>query len=416
MNIYLGKMGKSVLFNRDAWGPIGGDNEAPIYFENLFHRNPDINFYLFGANDFSRIKSTDRLLINKHNNVHDVWGWGWDEYLKTHEKDSFAQMNYLAEWVKTGPKMDCGIVFAGPTGSSNVLGKTTLMKNPSELASPLEMLCKYCAPMMQYMNEYKVPYSLILNDPRFYPPHAKDWMHLPEYILSQYDEDMTVKVRKSYNDNTIIEHKRKARYEGVETTFLINNVDDEEPLAGGLDAFFASSDEEPQDEKNINFMIVLNEGRPSRYNLLEKTILRDIDDVAIYGKWDPRTVGDDPRFKGSLPFLELQKKLKSVKYTYCIPIKKGWCTAKFWEMTHNGIIPFLHPSYDEQNHLKAPDILRVGDSKELFKRIKFLEDHPEAYDTLRNNLAGMCKDEYYSGQYLNDRALHYIKLMTNQNG
>ena len=35
MKIGIGKLGKSILFNDKNWGAIGGDNEAPILFENI---------------------------------------------------------------------------------------------------------------------------------------------------------------------------------------------------------------------------------------------------------------------------------------------------------------------------------------------------------------------------------------------
>jgi predicted CoA-binding protein len=101
--------------------------------------------------------------------------------------------------------------------------------------------------------------------------------------------------------------------------------------------------------------------------------------------------------------------LPRVKYTFCIPIKKGWVTAKFWEMAHYGIIPFLHPTYDEQKHLDVPAFLRVKDSKELFDKIKFLEENTEAYDQLRDAIDKALLDEYYDGTYMNRTLLEGIE-------
>ncbi len=105
--------------------------------------------------------------------------------------------------------------------------------------------------------------------------------------------------------------------------------------------------------------------------------------------------------------------LPRVKYTFCIPIKKGWVTAKFWEMAHYGIIPFLHPTYDDQKHLDVPDFIRVKDSKDLFNKIKFLEENPKAYAELRDRLDEMLKEEYYDGSYMNNlliNGLYEIKI------
>ena len=411
MNVYIGKIGKSILFNRNSWGNIGGDCEAPKYYENLFARNPSITFYLLGCNDFSRLSSSEKQRVNVNGNVIDIWGKAFVDWKKNNPMhSSLHNIEYLKEYVALNHiKFDAGIVLAGPTGTTNIPFKVTKMRNPSEIASPLEMLCKYVAPMTDWMNDNRhIPYILVVNDPRFWPPNARDWIHMPSIVLSQYDEVTRVTVRKNYTDNATVVHAIPSTYSAMETIFLIGQDKEKqsaETETSSLDTFFGTAAPEASGQKDINFMIVLNEGRPSRYNLLKQTILNDVQDVAIYGKWDERTVGDDARFKGSLPFHELQTMLPRVKYTYCIPIKKGWVTMKFWEMAHYGIIPFLHPTYDEQNHLNVPPFLRVKDSKDLFKKIQFLEANPDAYAALRDAIGDMLKPSYYSGEHLNSVTL-----------
>lgn len=411
MNVYIGKIGKSILFNRNSWGNIGGDCEAPKYYENLFARNPSITFYLLGCNDFSRLSSSEKQRVNVNGNVIDIWGKAFVDWKKNNPMhSSLHNIEYLKEYVALNHiKFDAGIVLAGPTGTTNIPFKVTKMRNPSEIASPLEMLCKYVAPMTDWMNDNRhIPYILVVNDPRFWPPNARDWIHMPSIVLSQYDEVTRVIVRKNYTDNATVVHAIPSTYSAMETIFLIGQDKEKqsaETETSSLDTFFGTAAPEASGQKDINFMIVLNEGRPSRYNLLKQTILNDVQDVAIYGKWDERTVGDDTRFKGSLPFHELQTMLPRVKYTYCIPIKKGWVTMKFWEMAHYGIIPFLHPTYDEQNHLNVPPFLHVKDSKDLFKKIQFLEANPDAYAALRDAIGDMLKPSYYSGEHLNSVTL-----------
>ena len=207
--------------------------------------------------------------------------------------------------------------------------------------------------------------------------------------------------------------KIPAEYKAMETIFLVGKERGKAIVntPASLDVFFSDetvTDSDPS-EKSIKFMIVCNEGRPSRYPDLKKYILDNVQDVDIYGKWEEETIGADKRFKGPKKFNDLQEMLPRVKYTFCIPIKKGWVTAKFWEMAHYGIIPFLHPTYDEQNNLKCPEFLRVKDAKDLFKKIEFLENNPEAYDILRKNLDSMLKDEYYDGSYLNNLTMKTLR-------
>ncbi len=417
-NCAIGKIGKSVLFDSSRWGAIGGDNEAPIFYENLFHRNPDINFYFIGVSDYSRLDRKERDRINKYNNVFDPWE-GLPEFKSTFKKQhdidqETINIKYLEHWHKNfDPGIDCGIFFIGPTATSNVRGKMHLMKEPSKLAKPLAMQSRYAGPVINYLNETQIPYSIIVNDPRFWPAQMRDLMHRPKVVLSQYDEVVNHRSVKAYGSVEIEHVKVPSKYSCVETIFLIGKTRGEQIVSTSptLDSFFEKADESADEEKNINFMVVCNEGRPSRYPQLKKYILDNVENIEIYGKWDERTIGDDPRFKGPKKFNELQEMLPRVKYTFCIPIKKGWVTAKFWEMAHYGIIPFLHPEYDEQNNLKCPEFLRVTDSKDLFDKIEFLENNPGAYSELRKNIDGMLKDEYYNGSYLNKLARNTIKGM-----
>jgi hypothetical protein len=192
----------------------------------------------------------------------------------------------------------------------------------------------------------------------------------------------------------------------METIFLIGKDKQPKPKEN-LDAFF--NDDVEDITKTTKFMIVCNEGRPSRYPILKDYILDHIEDVQIYGKWDPRVIGDDSRFMGPKKFNELQSMLQHVKYTFCIPIKRGWATAKFWEMLNYDIIPFVHPSYDSQGNIGFPDILRVKNSKDLFDKINHLENDSGAYVSLLSDLKKLIRPEYYSGDYLNNLIMNSFK-------
>jgi hypothetical protein len=410
-SIAVGKIGKSILFDSTKWGAIGGDNEAPIFYESLFHKNPDITFYLLGSSDYSRIDRRHRDRINLHGNVVDPWadfGKWKTEFGKNNVTD---RPEFLMHWTqRNAPNIDVGLFFSGPTGTSNVSGKTYKMKETDELASPLEMLAKYSGPIINYLNDTKLPYAVISTDPRFYPGTVRDLFNRPKIVLSQYTETVNHVSKKSYSSPETDSVKVDCKYSGTETIFLIGKTRGEQIVesVSTLDSFFEDAPEQTS-ERNIKFMIVCNEGRPSRYPDLKKYILDHVEDVDIYGKWDERTIGTDRRFKGPKKFNDLQRMLPNVKYTFCIPIKKGWVTAKFWEMAHYGIIPFLHPHYDLQNNLKCPEILRVTDSMDLFKKIEFLEKNPEAYDILRSNINAMLKDEYYDGTYLNNLTIKTLQ-------
>lgn len=427
MNIAIGKLGKSVKFNMNSWSAAGGDNEAPKLYTKLFHLNPNVNFYLIGGNDFRTLSEKEQNRINQHGNVFDVYG-GFRDFEKTYDynatefnriaraakppRKGSMLVDHILNWTRTsGIKIDRGIFFGGPTGTVNVMGYSTRMKEENELGLGQEFLAIYAGPILAFLNETKIPWDMIVNDPKFFPWHARDMFHGPARILSQYNETLEIFRKPSYEKSSPVVYETfTGRYAAVEKIFLIDLIrgknDEESRLemhrSGTLADVFAD-DTTDRLEKTIKFMIVCNRSKgPERYNLLKEGILDHVKDVDIYGRWDgePRVEGD-PRFKGPLPFLKLQKMLKNVKYTYCIPIKPGWCTAKFWEMAHYGIIPFVHPSYDEQNNIGIPEYCRVSSAKELNEKIEELENNEDKYLELRSTIENMITDKDYSGETLN---------------
>jgi hypothetical protein len=55
----------------------------------------------------------------------------------------------------------------------------------------------------------------------------------------------------------------------------------------------------------------------------------------------------------------------------------------------------------------------VPDSKELFKRISFLEENPDAYQTLLTNLKNMITTEHRDGTLLNRTTMNSLKAIIN---
>ena len=423
MKIGIGKIGKSVLFNSNNWGAVGGDNEAPILFEHLITQNPEHTFVMLGASDFDRLSLAEQQRINVHGNFINAFS-GFSDWRKNqwNPSESFHPSNdrqdFMEQKIINNPKfkIDTGVFICGQVATTNVSGWARKQTDFSQLANPLDAQRKYAGPTIFYLNHYKdVPWLMLLNDPRPYPGKMRDLMNPPKKIYSQFNQKCLHINSIKYDDPTREETEIDQLYKGIETTFLIGKKRGEsiQEAPNTLDGFFGDQVNSVKTEKDINFMIVCNEGKPSRYPDLKKYILDHVENVDIYGQWNPDTIGEDKRFKGPKKFNDLMQMLPRVKYTFCIPIKKGWVTAKFWEMSHYGIIPFLHPTYDEQKHLDVPDFIRVKDSKDLFDKIQFLESHPKAYKELRDLLDNMLKDEYYDGSYMNKllmEGLNEIKI------
>lgn len=368
----IGKIGKSIKFNPSTWGAIGGDNEAPTLYLKLAELNPDDTFIMIGKSDLYKMRGLPT-------NLHD----GWAHYTKG-ESDAIA---FITNHLKN-TKVDAGIMVAGPTGDVNfqerIYTLSSIKAGKPQLAKTLFMHENYSGPIYDYLNDSMIPWIMINNDPR-YLKLGRDMFNMPKEILSQYDSAKLYRHISSYEDQTpLVDHRVQYRYAGVEKVFLIDK-------------------ELVNIEKTKKFMVVLNEGNngvSSRYNKLKEYVLDHVEDVDIYGKWDEDTVKGDKRFKGSIKFEELQQMLPEVKYSFMISIRDGWVTMKVWELISNGIIPFLHPNYDDQHHIAVPEFLRLSKPEELHERIEQLEKDPVLYNKILQECQYLITPDDTSGEVL----------------
>ena len=379
----VGKIGKSIKFNPSTWSGLGGDVELPSLLLGIAKQNPEDNFIIIGRNDIGKLNNAPKNLIDCATLYNQMKGTTGMKMPVTYIWDTLKDI-----------KIDGCFLAGGPTGSTNLIDKA-LKRNPlkegiHEFAKTLEMHMNYSGPIYHFLNESQIPWVMLAQDPR-YMKMGRDCLNLPKKILSQYDEDILIKTLKSFEDQEELQETTiKATYAEMEKMYLIGRNIERDAT---------------KFDKTKKLLVVLNEGNngvKSRYPAVKEFILNHIDDVEIYGKWDPETIKDDTRFKGTVPFMDLQEMLPSVKYTFIIPIKEGWVTMKVWEMIANGIIPFFHPDYDKQKHLKVPDFLRVKNSKELHERIEQLEANPDKRIKLVNLLLSLITEDDISGKNLSN--------------
>jgi hypothetical protein len=377
----VGKIGKSVKFNQNTWSGIGGDNEAPVLIRKIANLNPEDTFIILGHNDVDKQRSK----MNIPHNIISIYNGSTSQDRK--------DVNYIVKKLDN-VKIDGCFLFGGPAGTVNIPNKSysrrKLKHGEKSFVSVLEMFKLYVGPVFNYLNESNIPWLMILNDPRYAGVRCSDLMNKPKLILSQYDETIGLWTYNNWEEQNQIECKINARYSGVEKIFLIDKK-----IPDNVN-------------KTTNFMIVLNEGNngvKSRYQMLKEYVLDNIDDVEIYGKWDKETIGDDPRFKGSKKFVDLHNELSSVKYTLVIPIKPGWVTSKWIEMIANKVIPFFHPTYDEQRHCNVPEYIRLKHPGELMQKIQELNSSPDLYNKVLSECLACITNEDLDGTRLSNFVL-----------
>lgn len=394
MRIALGKIGKSIKFGPEEKGTgkkamTAGSIDARIIFQTLIKFNPEHQFYLIGRSNFSRLKPEVRKKVDPHGNVIDVWAKFKDWFDNQDDKDEVTESwRYIEHVIKTEEKFDIGIFIAGGVLEYAVQGKTLKDGKPIKT---LMAAAKYAGPIHHFINETKIPYMVLSLDPRCYPKPAKDILIPPKRILQLINETVEVEHRVSYESNEMIVDKVPAVYSGLETLYV---VEEEEPA--GLDNFF----DEPEQKRDINMVLWLNEGKPSRYNDLKNFILNSVEDVQVYGVWNEKAL-KDPRIE-QVAMSELSWQFSRTKYTFCIPIAPGWATGKFWEMIKHGIVPFMHPTYDDQRNIGFPEELRVKDSNELLEKINLYNHDEMLYNRLHKQLKDMITPDKKSGKYIND--------------
>ena len=374
----IGKIGKSVKFNPNTWTGLGGDVEAPTLFTKMAELNPDDTFVIISGNDLE--KSREKIVLPT--NLVSIY----ENCSKEERKDKYFIANKLRD-----VKIDGCVLMSGPAGSTNIVDasytRKELQQGIKQYAKVLEVFQNYVQQMYIFLNESQIPWSLIVNDPR-YVQLGRDLINPPKNILSQYNETIVMKHFKSFEDQLELEEtKIDSIYSGIEKMFLLNT---KLPKVEDFD-------------KTIKIMIPLNEGNngvKSRYSELKKYVLDYIPDVEIYGKWSDEIMQDDNRFKGTMPYHELQKTLDNVKYSFMISITDGWVTMKIWEFISHGVIPFMHPNYDTQNNCKVPDFIRINNPEDLHNKIEFLENNPEEYKKILNECLSLIKEGDVNGSTL----------------
>ena len=382
-HIAFAKLGKSIKFV-SAFSPTGGDNEAPSMLRILANNNPDTTFHIIGRSDFSCLGEEQRIALFPYDNVKDAF----DDH--TGPADQNRVINYFDE---LGVRPDSFVMMVGQVGNVSIPNRIWGQRDPSKTVSIINMTKNYTTPMTKWLNENTDMNVIeICNDPRYTLKQNKDCFVDPRISLSQYTYEYERGACRDYVDQTRVTNKVPAKYSEVEKIFLYDRKFEAATAKG----------------RDTNFMIVLNEGAPSRYDILKEWILDSVDDVDIYGKWDHKETQGDSRFKGPIPINNLQRKLKNVRASFIIPILKGWATSKYIEMIHAGVVPFFHPTYDEQDNLHAPEWLRPKNPDELARATEALQDDRIYIKAIRELQSLYCKPEYYDGSRLNTIVMENI--------
>lgn len=423
MNIAIGKISKSVRFDKEYRKAGKGDLAPMACFISLAKKYPQHKFYVIGSSDLRETaKDAETRKLNEiPDNIIDLGTiahnrfavskkekksiGGFGSFMKKNDSETFDYMcEYTVDEIKKqGLVFDFGIFFLGPdcttatpfcynVGVYEKTGKKQFLQN-------LEMTANYSAPIIHSINTFKFPYIFVNEDPRYAPMVIKDILNDEQCFLSHLNKDCTVKRVLGYYDESLKtrrEHVEHFIYSGIERTSLmfLKKYD------------FRNKEDfvvEGKHYKKDGFIFVACNESPSRFNNIKNWILDMYPNVPIYGRWTDETIkGYEDRFINK-PMAYLQDEMWRAKYTY-IPgffdKMTNFVTIKIWEMCIYGILPlFDKTKYDTDHCVPVPEFLRCSSPAEMKEKIETLEADPVLYQKYLNDIYQLINDDYFNGEF-----------------
>ena len=376
-NVLIGKFGKHISFDSKKWGMVGGDSESAILISCMAQCYPNVNFYIASRNDFDKINSHIRNAINKNSNVFNIW----ERY-----DSQVDNQSWIEKYVESNNiKLDFGLFYGGPSSGCTIPDSMYLITEPDKTATPMSSSKRSVGIITKFLNDSRLPYVEIGEDPRYLPVQAKDLFNRSKKILC-VKEDMTFSIEhiKNYLSRKIIETEIPCSDVGHSYMFLMN--EDKNDLL-----------KEPGDRKTrINVAMhctASQDGSVDKWNLVKNFILDPFPETFIYGKWDEKIIAGkhQNQFK-EIPMTDLHDVMYDTKYTLAIGGSKTWGTqSKFWKMLMFGIIPFLDP--DNENIFGAPEFIETESAEDFIKKISFLENNHDEYVKLWHKCQELIQDD-----------------------
>ena len=227
------------------------------------------------------------------------------------------------------------------------------------------------AQVTYYLNAAGIPWHLIGTDSRYFRNAIgnRDVSNMPISGLCQYEEELKWRHIKKFSappNTDEVDDTFKIEYAAIE---MVSGYKEKPPT---------SSIKRKQQDKMIVFSNWIDfksadYKKNFRYKIIKKWIIDTSMDCVIYGKWSEDCLKENKEFGGHIEAKQFHRIMDSMKCTFVLPQKIGWSTWKIWEMIYRGVVPFLHPMYDNQFHTVPEDhfirVKNVDDLVEKFNRI-----------------------------------------------
>lgn len=404
-------VGSAIKFTKKKLLRSDGSSE---YYSliRLMLKNPSIKrILLLSKSDWNRLSVTEKRKFDPEGKIYDPFT-NCPELGKRKKPDTIDdRREYYQEFYRVMEKYeltaDFGVGFISQGWGTNALPGFLNQLKPNaegvyEKVKCLDMTLFYASEIIWYLNKTMMPWWLLATDPRYVKPsmRRRDLINLPRKVLGQQDFDIEWFSLKELNPDASVENDDYAirnivsRYSGIEKMNLID---------GGV--------LEPDVDKPYKFTIVSMQLSPNsakedlRFDILKEYVLdRDPEQKArIFGKWSDYFKEGNPQFKGYIATEDLDKTFAETRYTLVLPTADGWVTSKYAEMLQLGVLPFLHPGYDNQYHIVPEDHpMRVKDADDFYRKMEYFDKYPEKRIKMVKYLQELLISDAYTGKFMID--------------
>ena len=175
-------IGSALKFSKEKIKRSDGSSE---YFKLIYGlaRNASISeIWLVQRSDWKKLTSDEKIAIDPRGIIRDIYTefnvtvppgrrQGDDGVLHSYTSEEQDRYKILWDRVKHLEQPDFGLGFASQGLTMvNIPGIIPGIKDPTKMASVLDMTAIYSAPVVHWINMSKIPWFMIMTDPRYIKP------------------------------------------------------------------------------------------------------------------------------------------------------------------------------------------------------------------------------------------------------
>lgn len=406
-NILIGRIGLSINFKALSDGKSNPRFSEIVYlYVVLALYNPKFNFYLIGPNDLDKLTEEEYDKLFPNHNVKSAWE---RKYFKGNK--NICNFDKILDYLNDN-NINVDFALIETCGSTKYCIPEFVPKNDGTKRNPLIVHKKYMAPYIYVLNKLNCPLYVISDDVRNILLNFSDLYNRERLVFTQTNLELeTVDHIQSETDFTLSKNKIKCLYSHVERVTLIgldNNWKEKINIDKKLNSDISKHllvISNGYGTNKINSNHTVKDGRLPGYKeyIIDNFKGTQYENSKIYGKWSDEIYEKYPNnMDPTFPFTLLTENINEARYSLVYSQLKNFVTIKPWEMIILGLIPFIHPDYDENRLLGLPEYVYLKDAQDLKNKIIELDSNNELYLNILNQCFDSIKKDDIDGSFINN--------------